>query len=375
MQSINYVGQNSLPIVQNSIPTNTFTIGNTSTNPQMNMMPSMPMPSDMINTSLQMPSEIDVSSAQTSNTVNNNLNQPNGTTTQPGAQNLTSNVLNPPNISTNPLQDRYGFINNDPYGLNNKSNQDVQLIASQGLNLFPESSAYYNPDKTSFQNPLAAFGIGGTNGTNQKTEGLSKILKTVIITLASLVLFKSLKGRKNKAISEALGGVTNTVSKKIIREVDEFQDFFTDIMNNISSLSTKTANNIKLNLSGRTIDETKDIIEKTRRIATEYSRLPGVRPKYVIYLKEGMESSQNDLINSIKRNDIGSLSDQIIQGIEEINLIAEKISPSTELQSNIIFMPIVRETFSTHNNAELFELAGNNLRTRIQTKIINILSK
>lgn len=331
------------------------------------MMPSIPMPTDMIKT----PPE----NINTTNIPSNDSSQIPATSA--GAQNLNSTattsetgILNPPNISTNPLQDRYGFIKDDPYGLKNPQNNDTQLIASQGLNLFPESSAYYNPDKPSSQSPLAAFGIGGTNGTKQ-TGGFGSILKTAIFAVGGLILFKSLKGMKSKAITDTLSGAKETVSKRIVKEFDEFTDFFTDTMTNLSDLTPKTADNIKMNLSGRTLDETKDIIDKTRRLATEYSRLPGLRPKYVIYMKEGMEPSQNILIDALKRNDIRGISDDIIRGIEEIDLIAEKIAPSTEIQSNILFNPVIRENFSTHDNSEMFGLAGKNLRNRI----LNFLSR
>ena len=84
-----------------------------------------------------------------------------------------------------------------------------------------------------------------------------------------------------------------------------------------------------------------------------------------------MEPSQDSLIDALKRNDLSGISDDILRGIEEIDLIAEKIAPSTELQSNILFNPVVRENFSTHNNTEMFGLAGKNLRTRIS----NFLAK
>ena len=350
--------------ITQTTPSNT---GNISSYPQMNMMPSMPMPTDIIKT----PSE----NINTTNIPSNN--SPQTSVTPAGAQNLNSTattngigVLNPPNISTNPIQDRYGFIKDDPYGLNNPKNQDTQLIASQGLNLFPEASTYYNPDKPSSQSPLAAFGIGGTNGTKQSTK-LGSIIKTAIFVIGGLMLFKSLKGMKSKTIADTLSGAKETASKRIVKEFDEFTDFFTDTMANLSDLTPKTADNIKMNLAGRTLDETKDIIGKTRQLATEYSRLPGLRPKYVIYMKEGMEPSQSILIEALKRNDLRGISDDIIRGIEEIDLIAEKIAPSTEIQSNILFNPVIRENFSTHNNAEMFGLAGKNLRNRI----LNFLSR
>lgn len=380
VQGINPIGTNSTATTQVTPPSASSSTAkeDKSTSQQMTMMPSIPMPADMINTSLQTPSEIKNSQNSQVDTTGGAPATPASTTAPAGAQNLTTpastngvGVLNPPNVSTNPLQDRYGFIKDDPYGLNNPQNQDTQLIASQGLNLFPEASAYYNPDKPASQSPLAAFGIGGTNGTTKQSGGLGSILKTAVFAVAGLVLFKSIRGRKAKVISDALGGAKNTVSQRIVKEFDEFKDFFTDTMDNLADLTPKTADNIKMNLSGRTLDETKGIIDKTRRLATEYSRLPGMRPKYVVYLKEGMEPSQDALIDALKRNDLSGISDDILRGIEEIDLIAEKIAPSTELQSNILFNPVVRENFSTHNNTEMFGLAGKNLRTRIS----NFLAK
>lgn len=331
----------------------------------MQMMPSMPMPAQVNMPAIeQLPPPVDQNAQAAAQNLNNGMDAQ-------GAQ--PSGVLNPPEVSTNPLNDRYGFIKDDLYGTKNTTGVNgTDLIPSQGLNLFPESSAYYNPDKPQKQSPLAALGIGKSQDGTKKSNPIASIFKTALLAVGGIVLFKSIKGAKSsKKASELFSGVKNFISSKTVREFDEFRDFFTDTMGDLANLQTKHVSNIKLNFKNHAIDELKDVMGKTRELATEYSRLPGVRPNYVVYMKEGMEPAQDAIVDALKRNDFTNITDNMINGIEEINLIAEKIAKNTEIQNNIVFTPAVRNNYNTHNNSDLFHLAGQNLRNRI----INLFSK
>ena len=115
VQGINPIGTNSTATTQVTPPSASSSTAkeDKSTSQQMTMMPSMPMPADMINTSLQTPSEIKNSQNSQVDTTGGAPATPAPTTAPAGAQNLTTpaatngvGVLNPPNVSTNPLQDR-----------------------------------------------------------------------------------------------------------------------------------------------------------------------------------------------------------------------------------------------------------------------------
>ncbi len=293
----------------------------------------------------------------------------------PPAQGTTSNnpnpvgVLNPPtNISTNPLNDRYGYVKNDPYGLKNPPQKDLDFIPSQGLNLFPEAGSYYNYNNAGNKNPqgpLAAFGLGGSNGQGQGSF-LGNLLKTAVLIGAGVFIFKSVKSMRGaKNLSDNINIVKDTCSHKFIRETEPFKEFYKEVMDNPHQLTPKSLNNIKLKILDKSSSEIRDCLSQTRELATEYSRMAGVHPRYMVYMKEGMEHLQDPVIKALKVNDVSSLSDDVLKGIEEINLIAEKAKKGMDYQSDILFHPVVRNNVNRHNTQEVARSAGQRLRENI----------
>lgn len=340
----------------------------------MQMMPSMPMPAQVDMSNIQLPPQ----SAVTTQSGQDGANA-DGTTTAAAPISTASGdeangVLNPPNVSNNPLNDRYGFIKDDLYGDKNGSNMD--FIPSQGLNLFPENSSYYNPDKPAKQSPLAALGIGGNNGNQaqgtKQSNPLMSLLKAGVLVAGGVLLFKTVKkSHATKNLADTFGSIKNTLTQKTITEIDEFKDFFDDIMADVANFGKRHVQNIKLNLKGQSPDEVRDLLSKTTDLAKEYSRLPTVRPKCTIFLKEGTEALIPNIGQSFKESDIASLSDNILNAMEEIRMVGEKVSPNIENQSNTLFEFVTRKNFNTNSWTDNFTLAGANLKKRIS----NLLSK
>ena len=181
--------------------------------------------------------------------------------------------------------------------------------------------------------PLAASGLG-----SGKSGGGSNFFRNLVLFAGATVgvIFAAKKLKLSKAASGVLSSVSDLKA-----HVDEVVD--------LAKTKVLKPFNVK-KTTIRVTDEASDVIKnaltQTRKLAAEAKNIEGKSPKIIIKLKENAGDANKILKEALAKNDIDSLSDDILKNIEYINLDYV----SADKKSSKVIIDVINSEFSASGN-------------------------
>ncbi len=183
--------------------------------------------------------------------------------------------------------------------------------------------------------PIGATGLGGGSKNGQGGGGFFKnLLLLAAVTAGTIFAAKKIK------LSKPAGDLSNLTDLK--SHVDEVVDLAKSKV--LKAFNVKKTN---IRVTDEAGDVIKEVLNNTRKLASEAKNIEGKAPKIIVKLKENSGEASKAIKEAIAKNDINSLSDDVLKHVEYINL--DYIT--SDKNSSKVIIDVVKGEFAANGSA------------------------